>query len=93
MVYSNPFEYSNNINLNNLTTNLPSNEESSTLRAFFMSEMERLTTVKTITNMEWVKNKKGINIIYTYITWKYLINKLINHTDTQVLIHCPITAH
>jgi len=52
LVYSNPFDYSNKLSYNNVTTNLPSNDESSTFGAFFMAEMERLTTVKTITDME-----------------------------------------
>lgn len=44
--------YNNNIlDSNDLVTNSPLNGESSTFNAFFMSEMERLSTVKTITGI------------------------------------------
>lgn len=52
LVHSNTFEYySNYLNLNNVTTNLPSDDESSTIGAFFMSKMEKSSAVKSITNM------------------------------------------
>lgn len=44
--------YINGLSSNNVITNPPSNDESSTLKAFFMSEMERLSTVKSVTIMD-----------------------------------------
>lgn len=62
IVQSNLFEstynYTNILSSNDLLTNSPLNGESSTLKSFFMSEMDRFSTVKTVTGMdlEWVIN-------------------------------------
>lgn len=56
-INTNPFNSTSADSINLLTssdviTNSPLNGESSTLSAFFMSEMERLTTVKTVTGID-----------------------------------------
>jgi len=55
LIHTNPFNsthnYSNILPSSDFDTQSPLNAESSTLGAFFMSEMERLSTVKTITEI------------------------------------------
>ncbi|XP_060833712.1 ATP-dependent translocase ABCB1-like isoform X4 [Rhopalosiphum padi] len=58
LIHTNPFNstsnysnYTNILHSSDVDSNSPLNVESSTLGAFFMSEMERLSTVKTITEM------------------------------------------
>lgn len=55
LIHTNPFNstfnYTNILPSSDVDTQSPLNVESSTLGAFFMSEMERLSTVKTITQM------------------------------------------
>lgn len=55
LIYTNPFNSTSNdtnvLRSSDVSTNLPLNDESSTLDAFFMSEMERMSTVRTITEM------------------------------------------
>lgn len=56
LVHNNPFNssssYANILSSSDGITNSPLNSESSTLGAFFMSEMERLSTVKSITGLD-----------------------------------------
>jgi len=56
--FSSTFNYTN-IPTNYVSTNSPLNDESPTFSAFFMSEMERMSTVRTITEMDlrWVVYK------------------------------------
>lgn len=56
LIHANPFNSTNNYTnillSNDVSTNSSLNDESSTFGAFFMSEMERMSTVKTITEMD-----------------------------------------
>lgn len=55
-INTNPFNstsnYTNILRSSDVSTNSPLNDESSTLGAFFMSEMERMSTVRTIIEMD-----------------------------------------
>lgn len=57
LIHTNPLNstsnFTNIISTSDVSTNLPLNYESSTFDAFFMSEMERMSTVKTITEMDF----------------------------------------
>ncbi|XP_022176200.1 multidrug resistance protein 1-like isoform X2 [Myzus persicae] len=59
LIHANPFNSTNNYTnillSNDVSTNSSLNDESSTFGAFFMSEMERMSTVKTITEMDLSK--------------------------------------
>lgn len=64
LIHTNSFnstsaDYKNILTSSDVITNSPLNGESSTLSAFFMSEMERLTTVKTVTEIDlgWISIK------------------------------------
>lgn len=50
--FKSTYNYTNILSSGNLITNSPLKGESSTLKAFFMSEMDRLSTVKTITGID-----------------------------------------
>ncbi|XP_060871148.1 ATP-dependent translocase ABCB1-like [Metopolophium dirhodum] len=56
LIHTNPFNstsnYTNILRSSDVSTNSPLNEESSTFGAFFMSEMERMSTVRTITEID-----------------------------------------
>jgi len=56
LIHTNPFNSTYNstniIHTNDVSTNSPLNDESPTFGAFFMSEMERMSTVRTITEMD-----------------------------------------
>lgn len=52
LVHTNPSNNTNILRSSDVKTDSPLNVESSTFGAFFMSEMERLSTVKTITEMD-----------------------------------------
>lgn len=51
LIPSSSFVYTNTLNIHDLTTDSPSNSENSTFGAFFMSEMEKITTVKATTEL------------------------------------------
>lgn len=57
LIHTNPLNstsnFTNIISTSDVSTNSPLNYESSTFDAFFMSEMERMSTVKTITEMDF----------------------------------------
>lgn len=50
--FNSTYNYTNIIHKNNVSKNSLLNDESSTFGAFFMSEMERMSTVRTITDMD-----------------------------------------
>jgi len=56
LIHTNTFNstsnYTNILHSSDVSTNSPLNDESSTLGAFFMSEMERMSTGRTITEMD-----------------------------------------
>lgn len=56
LIHTNPFNstynYTNINRTNYVSTNSPFNDESPTFGAFFMSEMERMSTVRTIAEMD-----------------------------------------
>jgi len=56
LIHTNPFNstsnYTNILRSSDVSTNSPLNDESSTFGAFFMSEMERMSTVRTITEID-----------------------------------------
>ncbi|XP_025418287.1 multidrug resistance protein 1-like [Sipha flava] len=65
LVHSNPFNspssYVDILSSTNAITQSPLNGESSTLGAFFMSEMERLSTVKSITGLNFEHTTMSLN--------------------------------
>jgi len=56
LIHTNPFNstsnYTNILRLSDVSTDSPLNNESSTFGAFFMSEMKRMSTVRTITEID-----------------------------------------
>ncbi|KAL5234824.1 hypothetical protein ACI65C_002234 [Semiaphis heraclei] len=65
LIHTNPFNstynYTNINRTNYVSTNSPFNDESPTFGAFFMSEMERMSTVRTIAEMDLRKRTNVLN--------------------------------